>query len=249
MTSRPATVRQAAAIGNFRSAPTGPLSSGYPSGTNAGGSGHSNVGYGGSGGHGSSGGSVSLTSAYTSSSSGNTVYKDAETLTQDLHLLKRQYTTVIQDNAFLKAQLHRLSSMLKKKEKIIDNVLNIRSAVTQAAFIASQEGTPSSHSGLAASSMSGSISSVNAMEGSGGGSSISSNNNNNSGYNSHSENLRGIEIKINRLRSEMLSISVLTDKCKNLENIIIEKNKEINALRSTSKHSLIRELQIEAQVG
>lgn len=121
-------------------------------------------------------------------------HPDAEELALELEQLKKKFSAVKDDNVFLRTQIQRLNSLLRKKDKHIQQVLEIK---------------------------------VNTI--------------------SDQTTSTQFTAKLKALKSEMVAISRLSAKNRDLEHDLLKKDEELKLLKASMKFTLIKELQIEAQ--
>ncbi len=116
--------------------------------------------------------------------------RDIESLRYELQQEKRKGYLFQKENIKLKTELQRMQNQLKKKDKHIQKIINMKLS---------------------------NIDDKSAFS------------------------------KLNEIKREMLAICTLTNKVRDLEKEMSEKDEELKLLKSSMKFTLIKELQIEAQ--
>jgi len=120
--------------------------------------------------------------------------KDNEQLVIDIRQLKEKYSLVKQENVFLRTQVQRLASQLRKKDKQMQQILAIKVV---------DNGDTNGQTALLAA--------------------------------------------LRNVRNEMMSISKITSKVRELESTLVRKDEELKKIKSTIKFTNIKELEIESQ--
>jgi uncharacterized small protein (DUF1192 family) len=170
------------------------------------------------------------------------LYRDSETLSHDLLQLKRQYAAMLQDNSFLKAQVQRLAGVIKKKDNQLQQLLggsgtgvaSIGRPATASSLSSTTSGTyhmpNTAHLGLRFTQLSARSRVLRLPTP-------------NTALDAGED-----ERRLQRLKQELMSVGVLTERVRVLETELTHKEAELRAVKSTQRQGQIRELQAEAQV-
>jgi len=143
-------------------------------------------------------------------------FSDVETLTKDLRKCKEALVAAQTENAAMRTQIQRLVSTIKRKDKQITQLIDMKMSAAQDAL-----------NNAALSSMDPAQQSSN----------------------THHGNVSEVAVFLGQmrdLRSELVSIARLSDKCRDLESALGKKEDEMHRMKANMKMSLLTELELEA---